>query len=338
MSDAGEVIDDTELVVLANLFPDGFTLSYPIYGTDLLSIRPDGEGYAITVLCDSEDFFHGAERFGEHAQEMPLFTDFEECLLASGVTAYENLDEFSARVEVYRGLKKDVYYGIDTNLLYHRFVTVTGALQPEETILVDVVRQEIEYVLNHKYSARLIGELVAGAPEKERIIGEFENRRKKKSRKAAYHAMAEYRALRDRAVLLDSGQKATHVTRENDGLIVMALRRFEEERFSLPVLLTADAAMADLCDAEGVEYFLFRAPYHARPEHASPEALFSLIADLAVTFGVVEIEGTCIFSEYGGKGNDAGAFKLTFIDEDLHTEFALDVDVCRHLLALGIER
>ncbi|WP_342676525.1 PIN domain-containing protein [Methanofollis sp. UBA420] len=338
MQGTGEVVEGRELAVLANLFAEGFTLSYPVYGTDLLSARPAGDGYAITVLCRYEDFFDGAERFGEHAQEMPLFTDFEECLLASGITAYENLDEFATRADLYRGLRKDVYYGVDTNLLYHRFVTVTGALQPEETILVDVVRQEIEYVLNHKYSARLISELIASAPEKEWIIAEFENRRKKKSRKAAYRAMAEYRALRDRAILLESGQKATHATRENDQFIVRALRRFEEERFNLPVLLTADAAMADLCDAGGLEYFLFRAPYHARPRTVSPQALLGFIADLAVTFGVVEIEGTCIFSEYGGKGNNADAFKLTFIDEHLHTEFALDVDVCRHLLALGIER
>lgn len=331
-------IEGTEFPVLANLFSGRFTVSYPLYGLMLLSAAPGGQGYRIRFIAEKDDFERGAGAYKSHAAEMPSFTDYEECLLASGVTSYENLAEFTGRLGVYRELKKDVRFGIDTNLLYHRFVTVTRAVAPEQTVLPDIVRQEVEYALNHKYSSRLIADLQASAPAHAGVIAEFENRKKKKSRKAAYLAMAEFRALRDRALLLETGADAAHTSRENDGLIVRALRRFEEERFSLPVLLTADTAMADLCDAEGVEYFLFRSPYNERPAAASPDAFFRLIAYLAVVFGVIALGPVLVFSEYGGKGNSSSAFRLTFMDEDLHTEFTRDVEVCRKLLALGIER
>jgi len=331
-------IEEREFPILANLFRRRFTVSYPLYDLTLFSVEPDGPGYGIRFIAEQEDFDGGASVFDGHVTEMPFFTDYDECLLASGVTSYENLEEFAGRLRTYRELKKDVRFGIDTNLLYHRFVTVTGAINPEETILPDIVRQEVEYALNHKYSSRFIADLQASAPASAEIIGEFENRKKKKSRKAAYLAMAEYRDLRDRALLLTTGADAAHTSRENDGLIVRALRRFEEERFSLPVLLTADAAMADLCDAEGVEYFLFRSPYHERPATAGFDAFFRLLAYLSVVFGVIDLGSVLIFSEYGGKGNDSSAFRLTFMDEDLHTEFVRDVEVCRKLLALRIGR
>lgn len=331
-------IEGRELPILANLFRGRFTVSYPLYDLALFSVRPDASGYGIRFMAEKEDFERGAGIFDGHATEMPHFADYDECLLASGATSYENLEEFSARLATYRQLKKDVRFGIDTNLLYHRFVTVTGAISPEETILPDIVRQEVEYALNHKYSSRFIADLQACAPASAEMIGEFENRKKKKSRKAAYLAMAEYRNLRDRALLLATGADAAHTSRENDGLIVRALRRFEEERFSLPVLLTADAAMADLCDAEGIEYFLFRSPYHELPATAGADALFRLLAYLSVVFGVIDLGSVLIFSEYGGKGNDSTAFRLTFMDEDLHTEFTRDVEACRKLLALGIDR
>lgn len=331
-------IEEAELPVLANLFRGRFTVSYPLYGLPLFSVEPKGAGYGIAFMAEKDEFNRQAMRFGKHVAEMPSCADYDECLLASGVTVYENLDEFVGRLSTYRQLKKDVRFGLDTNLLYHRFVTVTRAVEPEETILSDIVRQEIEYALNHKYSSRFIADLQASAPESAEIIGEFENRKKKKSRKAAYLAMAEYRDLRDRALLLTTGTAAAHTSRENDGMIVAALRRFEEERFSLPVLLTADTAMADLCDAEGVEYFLFRSPYRERPAAAGADALFRLIAYLSVVFGVIDLGSVLIFSEYGGKGNDSSAFRLTFFDEDLYTEFIRDVEICRKLLALKIDR
>lgn len=331
-------IEERELPVLANLFSGRFTVSYPLYDLALFSAEPDSTGYRIAFLAEREDFERGAGVYKSHATEMPAFTDYDECLLASGATSYENLAAFAGRLGIYRELKKEVRFGIDTNLLYHRFVTVTRAIAPEETILPDIVRQEVEYALNHKYSSRFIAELQASAPAHAAVIAEFENRKKKKSRKAVYLAMAEYRDLRDRALLLETGADAAHTSRENDGLIVRALRRFEEERFSLPVLLTADTAMADLCDAEGVEYFLFRSPYHERPAGIAHDAFFRLIAYLAVVFGVIDLGSVLVFSEYGGKGNDSSAFRLTFMDENLHTEFTRDVEVCRKLLALGIER
>ncbi|TAJ44012.1 PIN domain-containing protein [Methanofollis fontis] len=331
-------VRSSELCILANLFEGQFTLSYPIYDIELLRVDTDSNGYRVEFPATEADFSSGMGIFGEYGFEMPTYGDFEECLLASGATTYENLDAFLQQGELYHGLKKDVRFGLDTNLLYHRFATVTGAVRPEEVILLDIVKQEIEFALNHKYSGRLIGHLSRAAPDGAGIIAEFENRKKKKSRKAAHLAMAEYRALRDRALLLDTDGHAAHATHENDDLIVRALRHFEEERSELPVLLTADAAMADLCDAEGVEYYLFRAPFRVRPHHLSPWTLFRLITTLSVVFGVISIDSVLVFSEYGGKGNEADAFRLTFIDEDRHTEFARDVEVCRKLLALGIER
>ncbi|QSZ66320.1 hypothetical protein RJ40_01790 [Methanofollis aquaemaris] len=332
------LIASREIPALINHFGGEVVISYPIYGIRLLEARPEGTGYRISILSNPDEFYAASLRFGEHAMEMPFFSDFEECLLASGVTTYANMEAFREKAKIYRGLKKEISFGLDTNLMYHRFFTTSRALRPDEVILTGIVRQEIEYVLNHKYSARFIAELRESAPEASWYIAEFENRRKKKSRKAAYLAMPEYKTLRDRAILVDEGEKAVHATRENDQMIVEALRRFEEKRFGLPVLLTADGSMADLCDAEGVEYFLFRAPYHPKPRHASPETFFKLVAHLALSFGVVTIGSAVLFGEFGGKGDDPDAFRLTFIGDDHHTECERDIELCRKLSALGIRR
>ncbi len=248
-----------ELQILLNLMDGEISISYPLYDHDLLTARPKGTGYELDLRADSDDIRTSQERFGSVANELPSYSDILECALASGIIRYDNQETFDGMLSAYHRLKKDVFFGLDTNLFYQRFASVNPAIAPHKYLIVDTVRDEITFAINHKYSTGRIAEFAGYAPEHASLIAELENKRTKKSRKAAYLALREYRSIRDRATEIASPGQHSHRNSENDRKIAQAMRRFEEERYALPVLLTADIYMADICDAEGIRVLLLRA-------------------------------------------------------------------------------
>ncbi|MDN7024456.1 hypothetical protein FGU65_06060 [Methanoculleus sp. FWC-SCC1] len=331
------IVRADEVQVLLNTLGE-VRISYPLYEGDLLVARPHDAGYALEISADRETLSARQESFGSVAGELPSFSDLLECLLASGILRYDNQDAFEEMVPAYRRLKKDVFFGLDTNLFYHRFASRCPAIDPAQYLIVDTVRDEITFAINHKYSAERIAEIAGHAPAYAPLIGELENKRTRKSRKAAYLALREYRSIRDRATEIASPGQHSHRNAENDLNIARALRRFEEERYALPVLLTADIYMADLCDAEGIEYFFFERPYTAETAYCSAGAFREFLFTLAAAFGFIRCNGVDILGEYGGKGNALDDLKLRFGDDAAGDEFMREVTVCRRLIDLGIER
>jgi len=332
-----EIVTPDELQILLNL-ADEVRISYPLYRGDLLAALPEGARYRIEMTASREDYHAWLLQFGEIADELPSYSDLLECMLASGIIRYANQEAFDEMLQTYRRLKKDVYFGLDTNVLYHRFVSTNPHISPSSCILVNTVSDEIAFAVNRRYSAQKIAEITAYAPEQAAIIGELENKRTKKSRKAAYLAMREYRAIRDRAIEITAPAAHSHRREENDLTIVRALRAFEDERYALPVLLTADTYMADICDAEGLEYFLFERPYEIRVTSCRAGEFVRLLFNLAAVFGVVRCNDVHIFGEYGGKGSSLEDLKLRFSGGGLHEAFGRELKICRRLTALGIER
>ncbi len=335
MSD--EIVHADELQILANIMGE-VRVSYPLYEGDLLVARPHGAGYALDVCVERETVSAWQSSFGPLADELLSFSDLLECLLASGIIGYDNEAAFAEMVPAYHRLKKDVFFGLDTNLFYHRFASRCPAISPAQYLIVDTVRDEITFAINHKYSAEKVAEIAAYAPDHAGLIGELENKRTKKSRKAAYLALREYRSIRDRATEIASPGQHSHRSAENDRNIARALRRFEEERYALPVLLTADIYMADLCDAEGIEYFFFERPYAVERSFCSPGAFREFLFNLAATCGFIRCNDVYILGEYGGKGNALEDLKLRFGDDRTGEEFRRELTVCRKLTELGIER
>jgi len=335
MNDA--VIREDELQVLINSL-DEIRVRYPLYEGDILVARPEGAGFALELPASRETFQEWVAEYEPVSAELPSYADLQECMFASGVARYVNQAAFESMLASYGQLKKAVFFGLDTNLFYHGFASNNPRIEHASYLIVDTVRDEIAYAINRKYPAKTIGEMTALAPDCREYITQLENKRMKRSRKAAYLALKEYRTIRDRATEIAAPGQHTHLSEENDYNIVRALRKFEDERYALPVLLTADIYMADLCMAEGLEYFYFDRPYGMETTSCTPPAFRRLLFNLAAVFGFIRCNGIMVFGEYGGKGNNLDELKVRFEDDEQYRDFSREVEICRQLSALGISR
>ncbi|MGC9434739.1 MAG: hypothetical protein ACP5C4_01430 [Methanomicrobiales archaeon] len=334
----GCLVQADELHILVNRLPAPLVITYPLYGCELCRAEVSDDSYLLTFPTSMETLDRLQGECDDLAREMPGYSDLVDALLASGVLWYENLDDFREVLSSYENLTKQVYFGVDTNVLYHGFLTQSGLLDLSQVIITRTVHDEITQILNTKYSGRMIERLQEILPRHRDIIAEFSNKRRKKSRKAAYMAIPEYIAVRDRAMEIAPPADTGQDSRKNDRIIVRSLRGFEEEKYGLPVLLTADTYMADLCRAEGVEYFLLDRPWQVTDRECGPDQLVRLLVMLSAVFGVITVNGTIIFSEYGGKSEDTGERKLVITDRDAVRELREDLALCRRLRDLHIDR
>ncbi len=329
------VIDKPELQILLNLLPDDVVISYPLYGNfPLLRFRREGYGYRIEALVQPENFSRILSERKDTFHDLPTYRDFHECVLASGIIKYANLDDFKKHLESYELLSKRVIFAPDTNIFYHRFISTYPPLRKYELAVVDVVIWEIEQSMNYKYHLGHINALkrILYNPH---LIDEFHNRRMKKSRKAAYIALKEFKALKNRIMEV---RRVHENVGTNDELIVKSLKEFDKETPSLVVLLTADIAMTDIAELEGLEYFLFEYPHEKiSTHHATPYQMRTLLFNLASVFGVIQVEDVLVFGEFGGKVklND---LKLKFLGNSISHEFTFHLKLSRKLRELKIER
>lgn len=323
------VVSTDELQILLNLV-DEISVMYPLYRHfDVIRAEHEEEGYMLKIMQGEVDF--DEQKIHE---ELPSYSDFLQCLLAAGVIGYANREVFEENMKAYKKLSKPLFLSPDTNVLYHRFLT-NSAIDLREVLLVNTVREEIEASLNFKYSPAQISEIKKGVRYQPFLLDEFINRRMKKSRLACI-ALSEYRQLRRYAVEIEGVEPSTNDKEQNDLIIVKTLRRFEGERAAMPVMLTADRQMADLCEAEGVEHFLFTLPHAVEADFCTHQSMRRLIYDLSMVFGVIRLNSVVVFGEFKGK-RGLEEVKLRFLDDELWKEFEKHLRICRRLMKLGIE-
>ncbi len=324
------VVSTDELQILLNLV-DEISVMYPPYRHfDVIRAEPEEGGYRLKIMQGEVDFEE--QRFHE---ELPSYSDFLQCLLAAGVVQYANQEAFNEHLKAYRMLSKPLFLSPDTNVLYHRFLT-NSTIDLREVLLVDTVREEIEASLNFKYSPAQINEIKRDARYQQFLLDELVNRRMKKSRLACI-ALAEYRELRRYAVGIEGVERSTNDKEQNDLIIAKTLRRFEKERAALPVILTADRQMADLCEAEGIEHFHFTLPHAVQADFCSSRSMRRLIYNLAMVFGVIRLNSVVIFGEFKGKKR-IDQLKLRFLDGELWKGFEKHLRICRRMMSLGIRQ
>ncbi|MCD6372779.1 MAG: hypothetical protein J7L37_04440 [Thermococcus sp.] len=331
MERPSEIIEKPELQVLLNVLGEAgdIRVSYPLYGLFLLRAKPVETGYRIAVTVDRRKFNEHVPEYLSH--ELPTWTDFYECFISAGILRYANLDEFVQNLELYERLKKGVAFAPDTNLFYHRFISSFRPLDKYRIVVAEGVKKEIEDAMNYKYRRRELEEIQREVKNGS-LLREFSNRRKKKSRKAAYIALKEFERLKDRIIIAKSVNEPAH---NNDEVIVKSLKRYDNMTPTLLVFLTADIAITDVAEMEGLEYFLFEYPRGEIGRHTvTAYQLRTLLFNLAAVFGVMEVNGITIFGEFGGK-QGLNELKLVFPARGrLYNEFEFHLKLSRKLMEI----
>jgi hypothetical protein len=339
--DVNEIkINAEELQILLNILRPNIKISYPLYDFDFLHAKEQDVGYNLKIVCNQRNFDKQRHRFGSAGKELPSYSDFRGGLLSSGVMHYLNMNEFKSKLKTYDKLNKEVKYSLDTNLLYHRFITNHGLLKPSDVVLVSTVGDEIKAKLNYKYSPNQLESIKRTAKFQRSLIDELWNKKIKRSRKAAYIGSREYKSIMDGvADELNEVEKSSKDGRNNDMIIVETLSQFEKTGHVLPVLLTADDAMVDLCITESLEYFKFDIPHVIDASSSSVKHFIQMIFNFAVVFGFIKVNSVVVFGEFKGKtSNNADELKLVFQNDQIINEFQRDLRLCRKLMELGIEK
>jgi hypothetical protein len=223
-------------------------------------------------------------------------------------------------------------------LLYHGFVTNYSLIKPSDIILVDLVYEEIRYQLNYKYNHKHINSIKKHARHQKDLVDELRNKRQKRSRKAAYLALREYKyMIKGIADKIPAVRAATRREGDHDRIIAKTLAEFGRSHNVHLVLLTADDAMVDLCDAEGIDYFKFDMPHKIHDVMCSYTQMNELLFNLAVVFGFIKIDSIIAFGEFKEKtSNRPNELKLRFLNDELYIKYQKDQNICRDLLALNI--
>lgn len=271
---------------------------------------------------------------------MPDYHDFRDCLRTSGIMPLVNINDFKKKLKGYKSLKASVKFSLDTNLLYHGFISNYGLIKPSDIVLVETVLHELKGQLNKKYKPFDITKMKKHTGYEKHLINELLNKRKKRSRKAAYLALKEFKFIRSGvADIIEPSEEPIRSEGINDKIIVRTLVDFgAKENHIFPVLLTADDAMVDLCEAEGLEYFKFDLPYNIRNTVCSFRQLRDLVFNMSVVFGFIKINSIIIFGEFAEKSsNRPSELKLRFLNEEILTDFQREHSICKELMELGIQ-
>ncbi|HEU17460.1 MAG TPA: hypothetical protein ENO06_01870 [Methanolinea sp.] len=324
-----------ELQVLFNLVKGPVRIKYPLYDFEVATLRESPAGFVLSGMCTRDDFEEEAGRFGELAYDMPAYGDVIQSMLAAGILSYRNAGDFEDLKMAYRKMNREVMFSLDTNMLYDGFSS-NAQINPYLFLLTDLVQQEIESALNTKYSPQAISLLKRSAMYEGGLLDELVNQKMKRSRLAAYGALAEFQKIRDQARIVKGVGPGSSDKEQNDLLIVQSVKA--AERFALLVHLTADINVADLCMAEGVSCFLFEKPHAIDARECTPGQAVDLVSRLAVAFGVVKVGPAFIYGEYRGKGARRESLKVVIRNPGMEGEFVRELELCRKLSGLGIER
>ncbi len=323
-------LNEEELQILANLFSGDFELTYPVTHLPLFECEANRGMYRLTTTLTPESFGIKEE---DPYLEGPSYFDILECMMSSGILGFDNIDEFKEKLEGYRSYK-NAFFALDTNMVYRRFVTNTGLLDPRECAIVSTVRDEITSVHNFKYTHDEILQMKKAAPFERAMLDELLNRRKKRSRKALRFANKELKAL-SAAIFLDASERFSGQEGEGDRIIARTISKCARDRNVQIVLLTAANSMVDICDAEGVECFLFEMPKELpREASCTGRQLCRLVTDLAGVLALVKMNSAIVYGEFKGK-KDADDLKALFLYNRSADGFKRDLEVCRELRGLG---
>lgn len=335
-----------------------FHVAYPFYDLELFTLdiqkpeltkilRPDRMDWTRTERKPLNRSFS--------ADELPSFNDLRNCMLSSGFIDYRNEREVATKLLSLKAEALDpnkrprpVFVAVDTNVLYDRFLSRHLPLRDEESgmavdahdfryVLSEIVQMEIDSKITHKYSKEEIQALASVLSHRE-LLREFQNAsgRRQRIAKLAMNEMnyllTELRALRIKGA-------AARDKERNDIEIAQSYKQWARNGDYDVLLLTADEDMVSHARTSELMTLQLELPFEV-PEHAriDPWRISDLLYDLAVTFGVVTLNGDAvtILGEWGGKSSSdymAENVRVRFSAEELYPEIARQVAICRGIRA-----
>jgi len=326
------MIQPEDIQIFLNLLDGNINISYPIYGLDLIRAHVDKKGYTLKYP-NKQELWDASDDFGSLKKEVPNFNDLRSCLLSSGVMSFKNLEEIKEEIKTYRNIKKSVKFSLDTNMLYFNFTLSHGLLDPSEIVLVKTVRDELMKVMNKKYRHEEILELNKKGNFDGRLLKELKNKRKKKSRNAKI-ALKEFKHLKgDAKVIEEKGDDPP------DKRIVDSLAEYEKKFDTTIVLLTADDACVDLCEAENIAYIKCDIPNEIDEERCSFETFNKLVLNMASMLGLIKVGPFLVYGEYKGySSNQPDLLKLKDSYKKRHDLLKKELKICKELREIGIKK
>jgi hypothetical protein len=301
-----------------------FSVRFPFYDLNLFKI--DLTNYHLNYIVTENRF--NEKRRGHIPEseflraDLPRYTDFRDCLLTSTFLPFANIDvlktrlfDLSETIKGPYGRSKPLYLGLDTNLLYFKFFSRYFPMRDSDgeirvhardfrVTISDMIKEEIDSNIKFKYRASNLTKMKKkfGLTP---IVDEFFNASARKTRvaKSAQNELSYILGVleAERAEATSSSEDKE----ERDRIIAKSYSNFEKHRNGEVMLLTADEDMAYHAKNANLLYETLLLP-HKVPVSGQipPFCLVDLLYDLAITFGVIRLQGTgiTIFGEWKGKG------------------------------------
>lgn len=336
MTDIDLYVTVDELQVVLNLLGPTVHVDFPAYGQELLQARQEADGYRLIQTASAEKINTCFDRF-KH-DEFFDYQSFVECFLASGINAYLNIDEIRKEIQLKQQALagcKELFFVLDTNLLYDRCISMYHLVPRDHVFLVDTVQHEILHHLNYKYDNKGLNRVHMVLREHsdmadamvDGVIREWQNRNKKETRIARNMALQEYNMLRKYGKEIPAIKENAKTSRENDEIIAETVRDFQQQSpYNEFLLLTADMDMKDVCDMIGVDCLVLQKPRKITSKHCTTTSFLQLLYSLTVLTGFVKLNSTLLFSEFQG-GNQRFPLKIRLLNES-------DVDLVNHHINL----
>jgi len=329
-----------ELQIVLNLLGPTVHVDFPPYGQQVLEARQEADGYRLVQTVSAEEINTCFDSF-KHT-EFFNYQSLVECFLASGIDAYVNIDEINKEIQVKQQALpgcKELFFVLDTNLLYDRFVSMYHPISRDHVFLVDTVQHEILHHLNYKYDTKGLNNVHQLLREHSdmadaminAVVHEWQNRNRKETRIARNMALQEYNLLRKYGKEIPAIKEHAKTSRENDEIIAETIHQFQQQSpYNEFLLLTADADMKDVCDIIGVDCLVLQKPTRITSKHCTTQQFLQLLYAITVLSGFVKLNSTLLFSEFHG-GNQDFPLKMRLLNESDCDIVRQHIMLCREL-------
>lgn len=326
----------------------------PFYGLELFSID---EKMRISKIVSGHEFREERDKvvhgLGRLDWEAPEWFDFKDCFLSSAALRPREWDGFVEQIHHIRARmtgpsrpRKPVYIGIDTNVAYSRIFSrhfpYVGheEINPDclELVVSELVRKEVDRRIGYRYKPDEVEALSSRA--RARGLVRRLGRTNKLSTRKAKLAQNEIDFLtKDLGALEVSGRDLAKDKERVDRDIAASYADFQESHSAEVILVTFDQNMVDHAKNARLSTAVMRFPVNeALGAIDNPWSLHSLIHDLAVTFGVVQLSPLDIhvWGEWQGKQTEDYELERVKIDigESIPflERFAKQAERCRKII------